>query len=429
MARLMFTSSGVFQAVPQQGRSLTPVSCNPALQRLAQARHVLLLQGPVGPFFDRLTRWLRANGADVHRVIFQAGDAADCRACEPIPFDGGPADWPAFISSLVEELGVDAVVLFGQSRKHHAEAIRQAHQRGIPAIVLEEGYIRPGFLTMELNGVNGLSGTLDEFTWQTDVPGPTVHVDKPARKDEFWSMARHACRHYWHQYWAAPVSATYQHHRSADIWQHSLYWVRSWIHKHLRLARDAACVRSLKDQPYFFVPLQHEGDSQITHHSPYPEIKAFIHDVIRSFAGHADKDALLVFKTHPHSRGGPSYRGFIEDMARRSGIEKRVMLLVEGHTPTLVDNAQGVILINSTVGVQALVRRKPLAVLGQAVYKREGLYFDASLDEFWTEAAPPDEAQTRHFLTQLIALTQVPCHVYGRDDAPLLWRATPDNPQ
>ena len=74
MARLItdlapFAGSGL-----PEFASLRTVSCNPALLQLASSRHALLLQGPVGPFFDRLTRWLESNGTSVHRVIFQAGD-------------------------------------------------------------------------------------------------------------------------------------------------------------------------------------------------------------------------------------------------------------------------------------------------------------------------------------------------------------------
>src|SRR5256885_12968535 len=38
------------------------------------AKRVLLLQGPVGPFFRRLATLLRAAGAEVHKVNFNGGD-------------------------------------------------------------------------------------------------------------------------------------------------------------------------------------------------------------------------------------------------------------------------------------------------------------------------------------------------------------------
>ena len=427
MARLMFTTTGGFQAAPEQAiQPPTVVPCNPALQQLALARKVLLLQGPVGPFFDRLTRWLVGNGASVSRVVFHAGDVRDCTACAPIRFEGQADAWPAFFESLLAELQADAVVLFGQSRRHHAAAIERAQELGLPVIVLEEGYLRPAFVTMELGGVNGSSTTLDNYRWEPGAPGLLVHAKKPSSRPEFWEMAGHACRHYWSLHWGGPLSPDYRHHRQTDVWHHSRYWLWSWAQKHLHLAHDHACVRRLADRPYFFVPLQHEGDSQIAHHSPYPEIKAFVADVIESFAVHAPKDCFLVFKTHPHARGGPSYRPFIRQLSAGQGLAERVLHLVEGHTPTLVKNAQGVVLINSTVGVQALLRRKPLAVLGNAVYKRPGLYFEGTLDDFWTDAAPPDAWVARQFVEQLIALTQVPCRIYAKADEPLTWHVQSD---
>jgi capsule polysaccharide modification protein KpsS len=57
------------------------VSANPALTALLQSRSVLLLQGPVEPFFDRLTHWLKGNGVPtVNRVAFSGGDEWDCNA-------------------------------------------------------------------------------------------------------------------------------------------------------------------------------------------------------------------------------------------------------------------------------------------------------------------------------------------------------------
>src|SRR5207253_3330067 len=39
-----------------------------------RGKRVLLLQGPVGPFFRRLAARLRAAGAEVHKVNFNGGD-------------------------------------------------------------------------------------------------------------------------------------------------------------------------------------------------------------------------------------------------------------------------------------------------------------------------------------------------------------------
>ncbi|HSH95287.1 MAG TPA: hypothetical protein VK968_14175, partial [Roseimicrobium sp.] len=140
-------------------------SVNPAFVYLANAQRVLLLQGPVGPFFDRVAQWLLGRGSDVRRVVFQGGDEHDCQAVPPTRFDGTPANWPSFFAELLAHWKPDCIVLFGQSRYYHKVALERARAIDLPAVVMEEGYFRPGFVTMELGGVNGYSTTLDRYVW------------------------------------------------------------------------------------------------------------------------------------------------------------------------------------------------------------------------------------------------------------------------
>lgn len=398
------------------------VAGNPALLRLAMSRHVLLLQGPVGAFFDRLTRWLTQNQVRVSRVALQAGDVHDTKALAPHRFTGSLKEWPDFFRTLVTEQGIDCIVLFGQARIYHTTAVRIARQLGLTVIVLEEGYFRPGYITMELDGVNGYSTTLNSYRWAPDQPGASVQV-KPPRTTEgqYWQMARYAMGHYWAMQTGARRFPLYEHHRPRSVWYQGLYWTRSFVKKWLHYHRDHAAVARLAGQSYFFVPLQHDGDSQLTHHSSYGENAAFIMEVLKSFALHAPAHVRLVLRQHPFSRGGEGHVGLIRTLARELGIEQRVQALVEGHTPTLVRGAQGVVLINSTVGFQALSYRRPLKVLGDALYDGPGLTFQGTLDEFWSQPVAPDEEVASDFLQQMRNLTQAPCNVYGLPDEPLRW--------
>ena len=45
------------------------------LNHIPNYRRVLLLQGPIGPFFRRLARFLEQHGTDVFKINFNAGDA------------------------------------------------------------------------------------------------------------------------------------------------------------------------------------------------------------------------------------------------------------------------------------------------------------------------------------------------------------------
>jgi capsular polysaccharide export protein len=207
--------------------AILPVACNPALERLARSRRVLLLQGPVGPFFDRLTHWLHGQGAQVHRVAFHTGDQWDCRAMEPIRFLGRPDEWPEAFTRLLESHRIDCVALFGQARPHHATALAMARPAGIPVVVFEEGYVRPGFATMELDGVNGHSTTLDRYRWCSGPYGEPVWPPTDAAGRLQWRMALHAMRHYLPLCSLPPLNPHHVHHRSTHMRHHLAHWLRT----------------------------------------------------------------------------------------------------------------------------------------------------------------------------------------------------------
>ncbi|MEO5671702.1 MAG: capsular biosynthesis protein [Ramlibacter sp.] len=402
-----------------------PVELNPALLCLARAKRVLMLQGPVGPFFDRVATWLMQRGTQVRRVVFQAGDDRDCQALEPIRYTDTPAQWPHALASLLDSWQPDCIALFGQSRAYHKVALERARASDIPAIVLEEGYFRPGYVTMELDGVNGYSTTLDRFVWEPPPPAPGGQIGiAPQMSDwHFQKMAWHASQHYIALRDGKSHYPHYQHHRADDPNRYARYWVRSWLRKGWNRGADFRFQRWLfaSGQPYFFVPLQLDGDSQITQHSLFPSNIDFVIRVIRSFAEHAPLESTLVFRQHPHARGGPSHEKLIRGLALALDISPRVHHMTEGDTPELAEKSLGVVLINSTVGLQALERGAPLMVLGDAPYKHAELTFTGELDEFWFRRRRPDRELASDFLAQVKNLTQAPASVYGLRSETLPW--------
>lgn len=390
---------------------------------LQHAKSVLLLQGPVGAFFDRLATWLLQQGAQVRRVAFQGGDVHDSQALKPIAFRQSLQDWPAFFGQLLQDHAIDCVVLFGQSRQYHQAAIALCKSQGLPVVVLEEGYFRPGYITMELGGVNGFSETLARYIWHPERDAAPITPD--ITPHHFQKMAWHASRHYQALWDARHEFPHYQHHRISQPSYYAVYWVRSWLRKlqHLRPSRrlQQQLFARKAQTPYFFVPLQHDGDAQIVHHSDFADNAEFVMRVLHSFAQHASAHSLLVFRQHPHVRGGPGHGELIAGLAQELGIAHRVHHMVEGDTPDLAQHSAGVVLINSTVGLQALERGAPLMVLGEALYKQPQLSFMGELDEFWQQARPACPAETQQFLAQMKNLTQAPVSVYALCSEPIRW--------
>jgi capsular polysaccharide export protein len=398
---------------------------NPALVHLAQSQSVLLMQGPVGPLLTKLALKLVSKKKLVHRVVFNGGDRQSARGHPNHllhAFNWPMETLPHWFKSLCLRHRVDTVVLFGQSRPCHAAVIPVAKAMGIKVVVMEEGYFRPGFMTMELDGVNGNSQTLDRFECDPAViNAPTPDPD--VCKHHFFKTAVHAMRYYWAMAWRRRAFPHYVHHRETSVIWYARYWVNSWFTKWARYQKDHELHQILVKfgPPYFLVPLQHDGDAQITEHSGYDNNQHFIEEVIRSFATHSNSGHVLLFKEHPMSRGGQLSQAWIERCALERGVELRVKYVVEGHNPTLILQAQGVVVINSTMGLQAIQKHKPVKPVGQSLYDRPGVTFQGSLDEFWKTPTAPDPAVTDEFLSRLKHLTQVPCSVYANADEP--WQA------
>ena len=165
------------------------------------SRTFLFLQGPHGPWFHRLGRMLRAAGARVWRVGFNLGDRVAWPGPGYLPFKAAHDQWPSTCAELMTQYGITDLVLYGDTRPIHAEAIRIARARGITVHVFEEGYLRPYWVTYERGGSNGHSRLMDLTV--PDMQGALAKVDLdlpevPAtwgdmREHMFWGALYHGC--------------------------------------------------------------------------------------------------------------------------------------------------------------------------------------------------------------------------------------------
>ena len=100
-----------------QERSLNDALLRVACSSTAKPRRVLLLQGPAGPFFQRLAVALDARGVTVDRVRFNPGDAMFCRAMpgagQLYDYREGRDVWADWLDAHLRATPTDAVVLFG----------------------------------------------------------------------------------------------------------------------------------------------------------------------------------------------------------------------------------------------------------------------------------------------------------------------------
>ena len=140
----------------------------------AERRVFLMLQGPHGPFFDRLGQLLTDAGAEVWRVGFNAGDEFfwSDRA-RFIPHQGGPDSWPAHLERLIAEKRVTDIVLYGDVRPIHAAARQAAARHGLVLEVAFEGLNRS---TRHRSGVAMRFPRISRLRWDKP-PGEADRIE------------------------------------------------------------------------------------------------------------------------------------------------------------------------------------------------------------------------------------------------------------
>lgn len=385
-----------------------------------RGRNILMLQGPVGPFFNRLSKDLQWAGANVHKINFNGGDWFYYPR-NATSFTDKIANFGPFLSRVCDEKRIDTIMLFGDCRDMHGIASAIAAQLNIEIYVFEEGYIRPDYITMECHGVNGRSTMPRAGIFYLNTPAPEP-VETSTVGHSIWYAAAWAFTYY---FWAIilwPFFPRYRHHRPLN-WFEGLAWVRGTARKYWYRWKNKSDVRRLTAKnhpPFFLVPLQVHNDAQIGVHSEFDTIEQFIRHTTTSFAAHAPRDAMLVLKHHPMDRPYTDYTRLVRRLREETKLGDRLIYVHDPHLPTLINNSEGLVTINSTTGMSAIHHGKPTLALGDAIYRIEGLTASISLNEFWSKAAefPVHQDLYRNFRHQLIYRTQLNGNFYRRINIP-----------
>ncbi|WP_299967008.1 capsular biosynthesis protein [uncultured Roseobacter sp.] len=390
-----------------------------------KGRVFLFLQGPHGPFFAQLAKRLRHAGATAWRIGFNAGD----RAFWPdgshyMAFRATRAQWPDFLEEALSKHSVTDLVVYGDTRWMHAQAITTARARGLTVHVFEEGYLRPYWVTYERGGSNGHSPlmrmSLEEMRAAHPKGTPTVPPGHwgNMRSHVFYGALYHACVIGLNRGYPA-----FRPHRSLNARQEFWLYLRRLLLMPLQgLERRLATFRIKHGGfPYHIALLQLEHDASFRAHSSFETQEQVLTQIIAGFAAGAPAHHHLVFKAHPLEDGRVPLRRDIRRLARAQGVGARVRYLRGGKLAGVLQDARSAVTVNSTAGQQALWRGIPLKALGRAVYNQPGLVSDQPLPEFFADPVPPDPATYRTFSRFLLQTSQVPGSYYsGRGRAKLL---------
>ena len=373
-------------------------------------RNFLFLQSLATPFFPRLAQALSARGHGARRINFNGGDRLFWPLPGAVDFRGADEDWPAFLAARLAEWEITDIVLFGDCRPLHLAAREIARASGVAVHVVEEGYLRPNWITFERDGVNGHSTLPRDPKWFRMVAhGAPAWAEAAAIPSVF---ARRASQDVLYSFACAALAWRFPGYRQHRPWNPFVEYA-GWAMKLAR--RPAARRRSAQTmdavirsgRPYFLFPLQLDSDSQLRRHSPFGGIERALERVIASFAARAPADALLVVREHPLDNGLRDWRARTLDLAAVTGVQDRVRFVETGDLAQSLAGARGLVTVNSTVGVIALSFGLPVIALGSAIYDMPDLTFQGGLDNFWTEGTPPDEATFDAFRRVIAQRTQL----------------------
>lgn len=366
-------------------------------------RRFLIVSAPFGRFSVKLAAVLEARGAVVRRMIFNAGDAMEWNRAGGVVFRQGADAWASRLAEMTA--GFTDVILFGEGGPYNRVVLSRSESLSSKVWVLENGYFRPDWITVERNGVNASSG-LPRFRQAYGAPAPKLPEPTPVGRILPYHVINISAYHVVQGLGQLLFPRHVNHYTFSPLTQ-CLGHVRRYLGLAWRSqARNDADVIAARG-PFFIACLQREGDAQLLRYSRYPDNTAFLARLMTSFAAHAPKGARLVVKNHPLDPGVVDLAAVTRRLAIERGLQGRVDFIDGGNLAQLCRASLGMVVNNSSAALSALGFQTPVKVLGDAFFDFEGLTDQQSLDAFWTAPQGPDSALFARFRAHVIAQSQV----------------------
>lgn len=368
-----------------------------------RGRRFLIVSAPFGGFGMALGDVLEARGAEVRRMIFNAGDALNWRRPGGVAFKDSAEAWRARAAAVLADY--TDVVLFGEGGPYNRAVLALGEALSARVWVLENGYFRPDWVTVERNGVNASSG-LPRFREGYPAPGPDVPEVRPVGRILPHHVANISLYHI-AQGVGAFAFPRHANHYTASPWRQCVGHVRRYFGLMVRGSADAAIDQMAARGPFFLACLQREGDAQLLRYSRYADNTAFLAAVVRSFAASAPADCRLLVKNHPLDPGLVDLERVTRRLAVERGVQDRVDFIDGGNLARLCRASRGMVVNNSSAALSALGFQTPVKVLGDAFFDFDGLTHQGQIDTFWTDPQAPDASLFARFRAHVIAQTQV----------------------
>ena len=374
--------------------------------------HFLFLQGMQSSFFKRVGDNLTAKNCRVSRINFCLGDWLFWSGKNSVSFRGRISDWKDYIDSFLDANGVTDIILVGEQRKYHDAAIIAAKERGIRVVATDFGYLRPDWIAIELNGMNGSSllprnieqiHQINNNLSQVDL-GPVFDDGEIKRIlcDLVYSFSTLVDVLFFPYY----VQSDMRPQPAKGLFYSFIKWGKLLINysstkKFVDLVGEG-------ETSFFLFAMQLEHDFQIVKYSHYNDLIEPIEEVVYSFSKLGNNESKLIFKNHPCDLGIRNWPVIIAQLAMKYGIDDRVYFIDGGVSlDKLLKNCSGLVTVNSTSGLRSLQLGCPVKSLSSAIYSMPGLTFQGDLDDFWEKPIKPDQNNVAAFVNVIASKLHV----------------------
>lgn len=308
---------------------------------------------------------------------------------------------------VVEREGTECIVMHNSGYGFQQIGFRLGRMLGLRILVTENGYFHPLTLTVENTGVNAHS------VMQQWHGGWVVSQDEQLLFESFirfWSE---------HKETAKPIRSAITR-LSNEIRERFFYddcegYDHSWTLRFRKYLWNWRHTRSVdgftQGEEFLCLFVSSVYDPQLPNPSweYVDEIVIKVLEAFKAFSSHHPPLKLLI-KEHPLDRSRILLR-----YHSRVGLYNNVVS-TDADTNLLIRNARGILTINSTVGIKALLEDKALLCLGNALYNHPELCLRVEepltpqkIGEALTRLMEfiPNQHMTHSFLTSLFVKTQI----------------------
>ena len=380
--------------------------------------NILLLQGPLGPFFKKFAHYASKQGDQTYKINFNGGDRHYGGADRQFDYVDSHEMWHVYLTEFIKKYNIAIVLVYGDCRFYHKVAKQVTIESGINFWAWEEGYLRTGFVTLEKDGCNANSSLFNTSENFKKVKARDIKSSLSVGPT-FARRAWFAICYYISLRLSKKTFANYYHHRPWTTVQEGIFWLNNfkqkWVSKLTDPRRYNKFIRQYEGE-VFLLPLQVEVDFQLREHSHYSSVSKVISEVMNSFAQHANPEQALLIKHHPQNRGFVHYGKLIEQLTNELSLGGRVLYGHDFNLPDIYLHAAGVVTVNSTVGISALLHHLPTVVLGRAIYDIEGVTYSDTLDKFWQDEFKVNRKSFAKFITYLCQQSQISGDFYKQSE-------------